>query len=89
MATMQDVARRAGVSIATVSFVVNASKPVSPETAERVREAMRELGYRPHALARALARRRSMMDSGAAPLCGLAGMTSWVWQGPRCANAPG
>ncbi|MCJ1704171.1 LacI family DNA-binding transcriptional regulator [Rathayibacter sp. VKM Ac-2926] len=68
MATMQDVARRAGVSIATVSFVVNASKPVSPETAERVREAMRELGYRPHALARALARRRSMMIAIVYPL---------------------
>jgi DNA-binding LacI/PurR family transcriptional regulator len=68
MATMQDVARRAGVSIATVSFVVNASKPVSPETAERVRAAMRELGYRPHALARALARRRSMMIAIVYPL---------------------
>ncbi|AZZ53104.1 LacI family DNA-binding transcriptional regulator [Rathayibacter festucae] len=68
MATMQDVARRAGVSIATVSFVVNASKPVSPETAARVREAMRELGYRPHALARALARRRSMMIAIVYPL---------------------
>lgn len=68
MATMQDVARRAGVSIATVSFVVNASKPVSPETAERVREAMRELSYRPHALARALARRRSMMIAIVYPL---------------------
>jgi DNA-binding LacI/PurR family transcriptional regulator len=68
MATMQDVARRAGVSIATVSFVVNATKPVSPETAARVREAMRELGYRPHALARALARRRSMMIAIVYPL---------------------
>ncbi|WP_244256071.1 LacI family DNA-binding transcriptional regulator [Rathayibacter sp. VKM Ac-2760] len=65
---MQDVARRAGVSIATVSFVVNASKPVSPETAARVREAMRELDYRPHALARALARRRSMMIAVVYPL---------------------
>lgn len=68
MATMQDVARLAGVSIATVSFVVNGSKPVSPETAARVREAMRELGYRPHALARALARRRSMMIAIVYPL---------------------
>lgn len=59
MATMRDVARLAGVSIATVSFVVNDSKPVSPETRERVQAAMRELGFRPHALARALARRRS------------------------------
>lgn len=59
MTTMRDVARRAGVSIATVSFVVNDTKPVSTETRERVRTAMRELDYRPHVLARALARRRS------------------------------
>lgn len=68
MATMQDVARRAGVSIATVSFVVNDSKPVSPETRDRVRAAMLELGYRPNAVARALARRRSHIVAVVYPL---------------------
>ncbi|WP_228493928.1 MULTISPECIES: LacI family DNA-binding transcriptional regulator [unclassified Rathayibacter] len=65
---MRDVARLAGVSIATVSFVVNDTKPVSPETRERVRAAMQELGYRPHALARALARRRSGIVAVVYPL---------------------
>ncbi|WKK73179.1 LacI family DNA-binding transcriptional regulator [Rathayibacter oskolensis] len=50
---MRDVARLAGVSMTTVSFVVNDSKPVTPETRARVQEAMRELDYRPNALARA------------------------------------
>ncbi|PPH15261.1 LacI family transcriptional regulator [Rathayibacter sp. AY1D4] len=68
VATMRDVARLAGVSIATVSFVVNDTKPVSPETRERVRAAMHELGFRPHALARALARRRSGIVAVVYPL---------------------
>ncbi|SMH42331.1 transcriptional regulator, LacI family [Rathayibacter oskolensis] len=68
MATMRDVARLAGVSMTTVSFVVNDTKPVSPQTRERVREAMRELGYRPNAVARALARRRSLIVAVVYPL---------------------
>ncbi|WP_082485551.1 LacI family DNA-binding transcriptional regulator [Rathayibacter sp. Leaf296] len=68
MATMRDVADRAGVSIATVSFVVNDSKPVTAETRRRVLAAMEELDYRPHALARALARRRSMILAVVFPL---------------------
>ncbi|PTL71869.1 LacI family transcriptional regulator [Rathayibacter caricis DSM 15933] len=68
MATMRDVAERAGVSIATVSFVVNDSKPVTAETRQRVVDAMAALDYRPHALARALARRRSMILAVVFPL---------------------
>lgn len=59
MATMQDVAQRAQVSIATVSFVVNDSKPVAPATRARVEQAMRELGYRRNSVASALARGRT------------------------------
>jgi DNA-binding LacI/PurR family transcriptional regulator len=59
MATMQDVATRAGVSIATVSFVVNGTKNVSPGTRERVVAAMAELGFRNNVVARALASRRT------------------------------
>lgn len=59
MATMQQVADRAGVSIATVSFVVNGTKRVTPQTAERVRLAMKELGFRNNVVARALASRRT------------------------------
>jgi len=57
--TMQQVADRARVSISTVSFVVNGTKPVTPQTRERVLAAIDELGYRRNAMARALATRRS------------------------------
>lgn len=59
MATMQDVARLANVSIATVSFAINNTKPVAPETRARVESAMRELGYRRNAVGRALASKRT------------------------------
>lgn len=52
--TIRDVARRAGVSIATVSYVLNASAPVSERTRARVLAAAAELGYRPSAIARGL-----------------------------------
>jgi len=54
MATMNDVARAAQVSIATVSHVVNGTRFVSPERVERVHVAMRELDYTPDATARSL-----------------------------------
>jgi LacI family transcriptional regulator len=54
MATIHDVAKAAGVSIATVSARVNASAPVSPALARRVDEAIARTGYRPDALARSL-----------------------------------
>jgi DNA-binding LacI/PurR family transcriptional regulator len=59
--TMRDVAQAAGVSIATVSFVVNNTKPITPETRERIERAMRELGFRPNMVARALASRRTQI----------------------------
>ncbi|MEO1201685.1 MAG: LacI family DNA-binding transcriptional regulator, partial [Pseudomonadota bacterium] len=46
-ATIKDVARRAGVSLATVSNVVNNSKPVREETRRMVEEAIVALSYRP------------------------------------------
>jgi DNA-binding LacI/PurR family transcriptional regulator len=54
MPTMNDVARLAGVSIATVSHVVNGTRFVSAERVERVHAAMSELGYTPDATARSL-----------------------------------
>ncbi len=59
MATIRDVAREAGVSIATVSYVLNNTKHVSEETRRRVLEAARKLGYRPSNIARGLRARRS------------------------------
>lgn len=58
---IHDVAKRANVSIATVSRVLNASDhKVSAKTAEKVRQAVEELDYRPNALARALQINRTM-----------------------------
>lgn len=57
--TIADVAQRAGVSIATVSRVLNATAPVKPGTRERVAEAVQELHYLPRAAARVLASRRT------------------------------
>ena len=53
--TISDVAREAGVSIATVSRVMQGRASVSPHLAERVSEAARHLGYRPSPMARGLA----------------------------------
>lgn len=53
--TIDDVARAAGVSAKTVSRVLNRSSLVSPDTANKVRRAMKVLGYEPNVFARGLA----------------------------------
>ncbi|MEA4756069.1 HTH-type transcriptional regulator GalS [Klebsiella pneumoniae] len=55
MITIRDVARQAGVSVATVSRVLNNSALVSPDTRDVVMKAVTQLGYRPNANAQALA----------------------------------
>lgn len=57
MATIRDVAKKAGVSVATVSHVINGTRKVAPETEARVRRAMEELGYQPNAIAQSLRKR--------------------------------
>jgi LacI family transcriptional regulator len=52
--TMIDVARAAGVGTMTVSRVLNGSAHVSDQTAQRVYKAIKQLGYRPNEMARAL-----------------------------------
>jgi DNA-binding LacI/PurR family transcriptional regulator len=59
VATMSDVADRAGVSRSTVSYALSGIRPISDETRRRIADAMHDLGYSPNALARALASRRS------------------------------
>src|SRR5438128_10940604 len=59
MATIHDVARQAGVSVSTVSYVINGTRKISDATSARVRLAMEELGYRPNAFARGLASKRT------------------------------
>lgn len=59
MITMKDVAERAGVSITTVSHVVNKTRFVSDTLANQVNQAIEELDYRPHQLAQSLRRGRT------------------------------
>src|ERR1700690_862768 len=59
LTTMLDVAKRAKVSLSTVSYTLNGTRPISEETRQRVTDAMEELGYRPHPLARGLASKHS------------------------------
>ncbi|MDV9168770.1 LacI family DNA-binding transcriptional regulator [Streptomyces sp. W16] len=59
MATMVDVARSAGVSVATVSHVLNDTRPVLPSTRQAVLSAIEELGYIPNTLARSLVTSRT------------------------------
>lgn len=57
--TIKDVARYAGVSVATVSYVINNINKVSEETKERVKKAMDELDYQPDFSARTLSMKKS------------------------------
>jgi LacI family transcriptional regulator len=59
MATITDVAKRARVSVATVSATINNTKYVSPELKSRVNDAVRALGYAPDAIARSLKKGRT------------------------------
>ncbi|MFE0464205.1 LacI family DNA-binding transcriptional regulator, partial [Kitasatospora sp. NPDC058965] len=68
--SLKDVALRAGVSVKTVSNVVNDYPHVRPGTRERVRRAIDELGYRPNATARRLRTGRSGIIALAVPELG-------------------
>lgn len=57
--TIYDVARDANVSMATVSRVVNGNQNVKPTTRRRVQESIDKLGYRPNAVARGLASKKT------------------------------
>jgi LacI family transcriptional regulator len=59
MANIYEVAALAGVSLATVSRVINPGAKVSDKTREKVLAAMQQLGYQPNAIAQALATRTS------------------------------
>jgi len=66
--SIADVARAADVSTSTVSYVLSGKRPISKETADRVHRAIRELQYRPHAGARALASSRTSVIGLVIPL---------------------
>lgn len=68
MITIKDVARHAGVSVSTVSYVLSGKRRISPETSERVRSSIVELGFHPNAGARALASSRTNVLALVVPL---------------------
>lgn len=57
--TMQDIARKAGVSKSTVSRALNNDPRINAKTRERILKIAREMDYRPHKMARALAKKRT------------------------------
>ncbi len=57
--TIKDIAKKAGVSIATVSYVINKSRVVSPDLTSRVTAAIQEIGYYPDNNARSLKSKRT------------------------------
>jgi LacI family transcriptional regulator len=57
--TIYDVAKAAGVTAATVSYVLSGKRTVSRETRERVMKYVKELGYRPNHIARSLTKQRT------------------------------
>ncbi|MED3383367.1 LacI family DNA-binding transcriptional regulator [Bacillus subtilis] len=59
MVTIRDVATKAGVSVATVSRVINNKGQATPETVTKVLEVIKELGYKPNVVARSLTSRKS------------------------------
>jgi len=81
-ATIYDVARRAGLSIKTVSRVMNREPSVRPATRERVLEAADALGYQPSISARSLAGSRSFIILAFVD----AALTIEHWRGARAAD---
>lgn len=76
MANIKDVARLAGVSISTVSRVVNHSATVADDKQEAVLHAMKELNYQPNSFAKALVSRKSdtigvVVENFSSPASGL------------------
>ncbi|NGN69920.1 LacI family transcriptional regulator [Streptomyces sp. A7024] len=68
MVTIAEVARRAGVSPSTVSYVLSGKRSISSATRSRVERSIKELGYHPNAGARALASSRSNVVALMMPL---------------------
>ena len=60
--TIYEVAKASGVSLATVSRVINNQSNVTPETRKKVEDTIARLGYQPNALAQGLATNRTWKD---------------------------
>ncbi|AEI12949.1 LacI family DNA-binding transcriptional regulator [Cellulomonas gilvus] len=80
MATIADVARLAGVSSSTVSYVLSGKRPISGATRARVERAIKDLGFSPHAGARALATNRTNVLGLVVPLRALEANSATVME---------
>jgi len=67
MPTIKDVAKKAGVSITTVSRVLNNTNYISDSTRNKVVAAMKELDYHPHQVARALSKKHTFIIGAILP----------------------
>jgi DNA-binding LacI/PurR family transcriptional regulator len=70
VATLADVARVAGVSPSTVSYVLTGNRPISAATRERIEQAMQELGYTPNPFARGLKAKSAKIIAMSCPIAG-------------------
>ena len=77
MATIKDVAKLAGVSVATVSRVINQSPKAGAESIRAVQAAMKELAYRPNAAARALVSQSSDIVGVLVGMCPIRFSVHW------------
>ena len=68
MSTIKDVAREAGLSVGTVSRVLNSRGYLSEETRRKVEDAMERLGYEPNAIAQSLSKKASRLVGVIVPL---------------------
>lgn len=59
MATIKDVAKKAGVSVSTVSYALSGTRPISEATRQRILNAVEELNYHPNLLASGLIHKRT------------------------------
>ncbi len=89
LASLADVADRAGVSTATVSRVLNGSAPVTEDVAERVQRACRELNYVPNGAARALSSQRTRTIGAVVPSIENAGFAVAIGALQRWLDAAG
>lgn len=68
MASMKDVAKKAGVGMGTVSRVINGSGPVKPETKEKVLNVIKELDYIPNEMARSFKKQETKLVGVMVPM---------------------
>ncbi|MBM7843602.1 LacI family DNA-binding transcriptional regulator [Herpetosiphon giganteus] len=92
MATIKDVAQLAGVSFATVSYVLNDSMPVSEATRNKVLAAVTKLGYQPHRQGRNLQRQRTLTIGVLLPQANLlceVDLATWLLEATNAATSAG